>query len=170
MRTKLTMIVLLLGLGMGLSTQAHSQAYYEKAIGLRLGWGLGVTGKYFLNDKAAIEANVRYRNYGVVGFSYYWLTVQGLYEIHNPLESLADGLQWYYGGGAYVTIVGGDFDYPGSDFDGTFFGISGVLGLDYKFADIPLNLSVDWMPSINIGGGVNTFGGENGGLAARYTF
>ena len=169
MRTKLTMLILLFGLGMGMSTQANSQVYYQKAVGVRLAWGLGLSGKYFLNDKAAIEANFRYRSFGSGPYSWNWVTIQALYEIHNGLESVTDGLQWYYGGGAYLGFYGGDFDYPGSDFNGTFIGISGVLGLDYKFADLPINISADWMPSFEItsGGG---FTGENGGLAVRYTF
>lgn len=167
MRTKIFMLCLLFGIG--LSTQGNSQVYYEKAVGLKLAWGLGLTGKYFLNDNAAIEGIVRYRDFGFGSFNYYWLTVQGLYEIHKPLESVADGLQWYYGGGAYVGFYGGDFDYPGSDFDQTFIGISGALGLDYKFANVPINVSVDWIPSFQIVGGTG-FTGESGGLAVRYTF
>ena len=167
MRTKIFMLCLLFGIG--LSTQGNSQVYYEKAVGLKLAWGLGLTGKYFLNDNAAIEGIVRYRDFGFGSFNYYWLTVQGLYEIHKPLESVADGLQWYYGGGAYIGFYGGDFDYPGSDFDQTFVGISGVLGLDYKFANAPVNVSVDWIPSFQLVGGTG-FTGESGGLAVRYTF
>lgn len=167
MRTKLFMLCLLFGIGF--STQANSQVYYEKAVGLRFAWGIGVTGKYFLNDNAAIEGIVRYRDFGSGVYDFFWLNIQGLYEIHKPLEDVADGLQWYYGGGAYVGFYGGDFDYPGSDFDRTFVGISGVLGLDYKFANVPINLSVDWIPSFQLVGGTG-FTGESGGLAARYTF
>lgn len=167
MRTKL--FVLFLFLGIGFSTQGNSQVYYEKAVGLKLAWGFGVTGKYFLNDEAAIEAIVRYRDFGFGVYDYYWLNIQGLYEIHKPLESVADGLQWYFGGGAYVGFYGGDFDYPGSDFNSTFIGLSGVLGLDYKFANVPINVSADWIPSFNIVGG-GGFTGESGGLAVRYTF
>jgi hypothetical protein len=167
MRTKLCMLFIMIGLGF--ATQAHSQNYYEKAVGLRLGWGLGLTGKMFLNDKAAIEGIARYRGFGGFGVNWYWLSIQGLYLIHNPLEEVTPGLQWYYGGGAYVGFYGGDWNYPGSDFSSTFVGISGALGLDYKFEDIPLNVSVDWIPSFQIVGGTG-FTGESGGLAARYTF
>ena len=77
------------------------------------------------------------------------------------------GLYWYYGGGVNFTTYSGDFDYPGSDLD-AFFGIAGNLGLDYKFDDYPINVSVDWIPVLGFGG--YGFGGEGGGVAVRYTF
>jgi hypothetical protein len=44
----------------------------------------------------------------------------------------------------------------------------GVIGLDYKFSEIPLNLSVDWMPTYFLGGYIGGFGGGYGSLSARY--
>jgi hypothetical protein len=32
----------------------------------------------------------------------------------------------------------------------TFFGAQGVVGLDYKFASIPINISLDWKPELNL--------------------
>jgi hypothetical protein len=46
----------------------------------------------------------------------------------------------YYGGGAYVGFEDGD----------TFLGPTGVIGLDYKFATAPINLSLDWKPELDI--------------------
>lgn len=55
-------------------------------------------------------------------------------------------------------------------YSSTTFGVMGVVGLDYKFTDIPLNLSVDWVPTFFIGDGyVSGFGGGYGALSARYT-
>ncbi|MBK9151330.1 MAG: hypothetical protein IPM26_10160 [Saprospiraceae bacterium] len=53
-------------------------------------------------------------------------------------------------------------------------GASGVLGLDYSFDDIPLNLSVDWAPTIVLlnnwgeNWGLSRFRGGYGALTARY--
>jgi hypothetical protein len=48
-------------------------------------------------------------------------------------------------------------------------GIQGYLGLDYKFANAPVNLSLDWVPTFFLNGFGNGFGADNGALAVRYT-
>jgi hypothetical protein len=47
------------------------------------------------------------------------------------------------------------------------FGIDGQIGLEYTFNEIPLNLSVDWKPAINLVGSSN-FWGDEFGLSIRY--
>jgi hypothetical protein len=78
-----------------------------------------------------------------------------------------EGLQWYYGGGANITLYSGDYDLYDNDQGGTTFGIAGNLGLDYKFEDVPVNVSLDWIPVFSFG---YDFGGDGGGIAVRYTF
>jgi hypothetical protein len=139
---------------------------YKSAIGLRLGYPISISYKTFINDNAALEGYAGFR-----GYSYYsWFNVGALYQYHKPIESV-DGLAWYFGGGANVFFWNYDNTfYPNSDdFSSVSFGISGVIGLDYKFADIPLNLSVDWLPTFIIGGEfLSGFGGNYGALSARY--
>ncbi|MBZ0245475.1 MAG: hypothetical protein K8H85_05985 [Cyclobacteriaceae bacterium] len=54
------------------------------------------------------------------------------------------------------------------DGSGTFIGLDGVLGLDFKYNGIPINLSLDWQPSFEFG--VNRgFIGSWEGLVVRYT-
>lgn len=48
------------------------------------------------------------------------------------------------------------------------FGIDGQIGLEYTFDKIPLNLSIDWIPGINLIGTSN-FWGDEIGLSVRYT-
>ena len=148
------------------ANQADAQDY-ETALGLRAAWGFAVTGKKFINDEHAVEVIANYRSFGYASFSYSWLSFTGLYQVHKPLDNVFAGLYWYYGGGVNFTTYSGDFDYPGSDLD-AFFGIAGNLGLDYKFDDYPINVSVDWIPVLGFGG--YGFGGEGGGVAVRYTF
>jgi hypothetical protein len=89
-----------------------------------------------------------------------------MYQVHKPINGV-DGLQWYFGGGASALLYTFDTGFAN---DGTFgIGINGVLGLDYKFADAPINLSADWMPTIYISGYLSGFGGGLGALSARYT-
>ena len=138
---------------------------YQSAIGLRLGAPLAVSYKFFISDAAAIELYLGFRSYGGIGYTF--INPGAMYQVHFPISSI-DGLQWYVGAGASVFL----YNYKGSfcpDCDGLAFGINGVLGLDYKFADAPINLSADWMPTLVIAGNFSGFGAGNGALSARYT-
>jgi hypothetical protein len=100
---------------------------------------------------------------------YFWnrgFRITGLYEIHGNFND-APGLRWYVGPGAHI----GFYDYynRNNHIDGTYFGVDGVLGLDYKFNGAPINMSVDWQPSFEFGDYVG-FVGSWGGIAIRYTF
>ncbi len=92
----------------------------------------------------------------------------GLYEIHSPINSV-EGLQWYIGPGAHVGFFNTRYKnaFPGAT--GAYFGVDGVLGLDYKINKAPINLSIDWQPSYTFGDYVG-FDGGWGGLGVRYTF
>jgi len=105
--------------------------------------------KYFLNEKSAID--------GLISFGGSRFGIGGLYEVHTPLNATA-GLKWYYGAGGYVGFQDGD----------TYLGPTGVIGLDYKFPNIPLNLSLDWKPELDIIPKVN-FVPDAFGLTARFT-
>lgn len=138
---------------------------YASAIGARLGSPLAASYKFFHNETNAVEIYAGFRGFN----GYSWINVSGAYQIHNDIASV-DGLQWYYGGGASIYIWNFD-DNPFGRFDGvsnTSVGISGYLGLDYKFADIPLNLSLDWIPTFFINGFGSGFGGGYGSLGVRY--
>ena len=173
MKKGLQLLLVTLIFTLCLAFHSDAQHDYDRAVGLKFGWGYGITGKFFMQDHVAIEGIVSYRSYDFGGlgstYDYYWLRIVGLYEIHNPLDQIVEGLQWYYGGGAFFYSYGGDFDYPGSDFNSTNIGIAGVIGLDYKFANVPINISTDWVPGFAIVGG-GGFVSEAGGFAIRYTF
>lgn len=140
---------------------SESQAQdYKSAIGLRLGSPLSVSYKTFISDKGAFEGVAGFRSY--VGYS--WFNVGAYYQHHNDISSVG-GLRWYYGAGANIYFWSFDSGITGSS---TSIGISGVLGLDYKFSDIPLNLSVDWIPTFFVNGYGDRFGAGYGALAARY--
>ncbi|MBK9981541.1 MAG: hypothetical protein IPP15_03805 [Saprospiraceae bacterium] len=151
----LSMVVLL-----AMANSAHAQGY-KSAVGLRLGFPLAVSYKFFISDPAAIELYLGYR--GNTGYNY--INPGAMYLYHFPISSV-DGLQWYVGGGAQAFLYSYDFC---PDCESFAFGINGAIGLDYKFANAPINLSVDWLPTIVIGGGYSGFGGDNGALSARYT-
>ncbi len=127
---------------------------YKNALGVKFYPG-AVSYKHFLNQKDALE---------LIG--YFWnrgTRITGLYEIHGNIEN-AGGLKWYIGPGAHVGFYNNKY-YSG----GTFIGVDGVIGLDYKIKSAPINLSLDWQPSFEFGDGAG-FNGNWGGFAVRYVF
>lgn len=136
---------------------------YKTAIGLRLSSSQAIVNnsvslKHFLNETTAIEGLLTFGDP---------LAISGLVEIHKPVG--ASGIKWFYGGGAYVGFLK-TYD-PNKDRNETdvHFGAQGVIGLDYKFANIPLNLSLDWKPELNLVSDIN-FEPAAVGFTARFTF
>jgi len=162
-----TLIALAIMLSPIAETKSQQVTDYQTAVGLRVAWGISATGKHFINDNHAIEGILNYRSFGSFGFRWSWTRISGLYLVHNSLEDVLPNLTWYWGGGAYVGFYGGDYSFPGTRRNSTFFGISGALGLDYSFDGTPINISLDWIPSIGISG-TTGFTGESGGIAVRY--
>ena len=139
---------------------------YKSAIGLRLGYPASISFKTFLSEKNAVEAYVGYRRWSYVNY----VNIGALYQVHNPISSV-DGLSWYYGGGAAVYFWNYDDVYFTDDYNSLSVGISGCLGLDFKFPNAPVNLSVDWVPTFVIGDAYyGGFRGDAGALSVRYTF
>ena len=124
---------------------------YKTAIGVKLWTGGGVSLKTFISDRNALEFIGYFDRYGT--------RITGLYEIHGNLSS-EGALKWYVGPGAHVGL------YKGI----TAVGIDGVVGIDYKFSNLPLNLALDWQPSFELGSGTrNGFNANWGGFAIRFT-
>ncbi len=136
---------------------------YNAAIGARFGSPLSVSFKKFINDAHAVEAYVGFRNFS----TYNWFTVSGAYQVHKDIDSI-DGLQWYYGLGGSAYFWSFDFEFLGDRSVGTTFGIQGYLGLDYKLENIPVSLTVDWVPTFFVNGFGSGFGGGYGALGIRY--
>lgn len=127
---------------------------YNSAVGAKLGYGLNGTYKKQIKENFYVDFYAGFRTYFILGGA--------AVEFHKPIEEV-ENLYWYYGGGAYFG------SYNHSSFSNyTFIGINGVLGLDYSFDEIPLNLSVDWMPGFNLTGDNNGFYSYVGGLSVRY--
>lgn len=133
---------------------------YNTGIGVKIGyWGGGALDiKHFIRPSAALE--------GLLGFGSNWFTITGLYEFHGPITG-APGLLWYVGPGAHIGFWNHHYRDENTDVGGAFFGIDGVLGLDYKFNGAPIDLSLDIQPAISIpDGGFDIWGG----LGIRFTF
>lgn len=139
-------------------TSAKAQDY-KNAIGGRLGSANGITFKTGLSKGAMLELIGNFRS--TRGIDYFRIT--GLYEVYNPINGAA-GLNWYYGGGATI----GSVRVKGYEGD-IYLGANGVLGLDYKFNGAPINLSLDWIPTLQLTPGTDFYIGDVG-LGIRFTF
>jgi hypothetical protein len=129
-----------------------TQAQYRTAIGLRLGGTSGITVKHQFMDRFFGEA--------ILGSFSNGFSLTGLMEKMAPVPD-AEGLYFYYGGGAHVAVYndkeifysrfGRDVKYH-HDND-VAIGINVIGGLEYKLPDIPLAISIDVKPFIEIGSG-----------------
>ncbi|MEO5892845.1 MAG: hypothetical protein ABIQ31_21525 [Ferruginibacter sp.] len=146
-------ILLLIGVTSILSFSLKAQEY-KTAAGIRLGPNSpaiapGFTVKHFLDEQHAVE--------GIVGIND-GIGLCALYEWHRPIVAV-EHLQWFVGGGAYAA-------YRSKT---SYIGAAGIVGVDYKFQDIPLNISIDWKPELNLIESVG-FEASGVGFSARFTF
>jgi hypothetical protein len=144
------------------TTTASAQAY-KTGIGVRLSSAQAMVNnsisfKHFLNERSAIEALFSFGDPLAIG---------ALYEIHKPFST--EGIQWFYGGGGYLGFVKTFNPNKNRNETDVNLGAQGVLGLDYKFVNLPLNLSLDWKPELNLVSDIN-FEPAAIGFTARFTF
>ena len=138
------------------SSSVQAQEYnqdYKLGFGIRFSNATptlsnSISVKYFMTNVNALEGLISFGTRFGIG---------GLYEIHKPLNA-TPGLRWFYGAGAFVGFQSGS----------TYLGPTGIVGLDYKFNKIPLNLSLDWKPELDIIPKIN-FVPDGFGLSARFT-
>lgn len=120
---------------------------YQTAIGLKGGFpGYGsVSLKHFFGGSSALEANL--------GGGYRHLWLQALYEKNFNIQG---GLDWYIGGGADLGFWTNGYRYRHPHWDddryytGVFGGIDGIIGLEYTFEQVPINIALDATPTIRL--------------------
>lgn len=139
--------------------QTTQSSTYNRAIGIKFPGGFSVTYKKFVTQTNNLEAQVTAWNKG--------FRMSGLYEFNFYSFNTIDGLAWFAGPGVHLGFWKEQYskDYN-SKAD---FGVDGIIGLDYKFKDIPVNVSLDWEPSVTLVGSAG-FTPSYGGFAVRYTF
>jgi hypothetical protein len=155
-------LTLLLSAGIFSISSLYAQDY-RTALGVRLSSAApmvnnSVSIKQFITETTAIE--------GLLSFGDP-LAIGALVEFHKPLASA--GLTWFYGAGGYIGFVKTLNTTTQKTSTDPNIGAQGVVGLDYKFLNIPLNISLDWKPELNI---VNDINFEPAAVAftARFTF
>lgn len=114
------------------SLNVNSQSY-RTAAGIRISSqqpavNNSITLKHFFNESLAIEGLLSFGDPVALG---------ALLEKNRPIGP--NGLNWFWGAGAYFAFGG-----PRNG------GLQGALGLDYRIPNLPLNISVDWKPELNL--------------------
>jgi hypothetical protein len=124
---------------------------YNWAVGVRMGGDTaGASVKYRMDASRGLEFLA----------SSYWhdgFVLTGLYERYVPV--IDRGFNFYYGAGAHL---GGHEEY-------FVLGADGIVGLEYQFDEVPLALSLDWKPVLNIAEEFDFWGGDFA-LGVRITF
>lgn len=145
-------------------------AGYHTGIGLRFGSDLGFTVK--------TQAGKGYFE-GIVGTGYRAFMVTGLYEVYFPAFQRND-FHWFVGGGAHFGFFDRWYGYGYYDRHGHYrydyaygygeptFGIDGIAGLEYKFPSVPIAMSLDIKPFINLYR--YDYGFVEGAFSIRYAF
>lgn len=135
MKTKIIALIALALPLLAVNT-ARAQQDYTRAIGINLGPDMGFAYKHFVGTHSAIEAQFAYNipDNGIM--------LSAVYQYHIPL---AQGFSLYAGGGLNIGVLHMG-RYEKSDFA---FGIDPTVGFEYKFANAPIALAVDYKPNIN---------------------
>ena len=133
---------------------------YQTSAGVRGTFVSGLTVKHFTRQEAALE--------GILSFGQWGMTITGLFEKHAQAFEV-EGLNWYYGGGGHIGTWNDDYPLMSETGDNFVIGLDGIIGLEYKIQEIPICLSADYKPSLNLTG-YPGFWGYGGALSVRYTF
>ncbi|OWP63597.1 hypothetical protein CDA63_08440 [Hymenobacter amundsenii] len=178
-------LLALLTVSTGAQAQKKSSgggAGYNTGIGLRGGgWSTGLTVKHFLSGKnnVAFEGLLT-REYDARGGR---LTL--LLEKHLPLADIR-GLQFYYGAGAHLGVYQGRYyfddvrfrrgkdkyyyrQYAYDESNHVVGGADFILGLEYKFPDLPFVAAVDYKPFFEVFRGYTGFYND-AALSLRFVF
>lgn len=144
------------------NSQVSTEQYtspYKKAIGIKLNPG-AISYRSFYTRNKAVEG------VGFISIDGFQLTI--LNEKYTPFAN-AENLTWYIGYGGHFNLWSERYKLNNpSKSAGVAVGVDGMLGLDYKLKNTPINLSVDIQPAFNFVG-ASYFDLGWGGIGIRYT-
>ncbi len=151
---KKLLLVAMLVMGFTAVTTAQTN---EQAIGVRLGWGGELSYQHPLSGNNRLEVD-----FGLEGFRHgnFWVT--GLYQW---LFAEKGGFNLYAGVGPQLG------SYYKEDKGYAFgLGVAGQFGGEYNFDEVPVQISLDWRPSLGIVPNFGGFGYSGVALGVRYRF
>lgn len=155
-------LLLLIGFSFVFNNEIQAQSF-SNAVGLRLGYPVSVSYKQFISETGAFEVYAGTRGY----FDYRWMNISAAYQKHAPLDDIVPGLEWYWGVGASAFLYSFDNTFVG-EANNLGLGAQGYLGVQYNFEDMPVNVTVDWVPTFFLSGYISGAGFGYGSLAVRY--
>ena len=175
MKTNIFRLLLLCACLTGLRTshaQQPTQQPYKLSAGLRLGSPLAISLKYFPTAKGAVEGFIGNRSYNDTwyGYSYSSTIIGATYSLYTPIPIKdVKGLQWFIGGGGALYLWSwGNNIYLADRYSTVSAGIVLHGGLDYKIENMPLNVSLDWMPIYSLSDYNTGFYAGYGAVSVRY--
>lgn len=165
MRKFYTIIILLC-----LSTAAFSQ-FYNKEVGIRGGYSSGITFRVNLEEMLSYEAQLNYRDNGVM------FTMYRQQHKEIGMDRLGNW-EFIYGFGLHTGFYNTDTYkilnreiYYGREIFTPVIGMDGYLGIDYKLVDIPMSFGISFQPYMELSlkqvFGINLW---DFGFHARYMF
>ena len=145
-------IIAIAALLLGFAVAASAQ---PRAIGARLGNGGEISYQHTMGSNF-LEVD------GGLGLGFDGTFNVGATGIYNfMISEFGSGFGFYAGPGASVGLGLGEANY-------LTLGVAGMVGLEYNFANIPLQLSLDFRQHIGIGNGF--WAPSSVGLGVRYRF
>ncbi len=137
---------------------AVEPATYKMAIGGKY-YPQALSFKLFLAKSNAIEVNAYLYRHST-------MRLTAMYQHYMKIKPLP-AFRWYFGGGLHVSYASNNGAHIANQAIGLGVGVDGCIGVDYKFPKLPVNISFDWQPSLNL---VNGFIWDEGygGIGIRY--
>ena len=149
---------------------ALNSSSYTTAIGVRGAGTSGFTVKHFTRNTRAIE--------GILGFYPNAFSATVLLEKYaNAFDT--PGLNWYYGAGGHIAATNNKYQrkYQRDEYwgyrrdDGDIgLGVDGIVGIEYKINEIPIAISLDAKPFLEVTTSGNIFMALDPGLGIKVTF
>lgn len=151
--------IIILALAVLIGASAASAQSYKHAVGLKIGYDISLTYKQNLSEANSFDVGLDLSFFG----GYFGVSAYGFYNWQWNIDAVP-GLNWYVGPGAHVGLYAGGFGAS----------VHGQIGLEYKFNNIPLALSLDYAPGLGFyatqGAFAIGYAGTYGGLGVKYTF
>lgn len=151
------------------TVQGAAAQEYKTGIGIRGGFVTpGLTVKHFIGESTCFE--------GILASRWRGYSFTGLIEKHQDGAFGVDQMDWYYGVGGHIASYDGYYYsyykngvyYVKEHTRVTAIGINGIIGLEYRFEEIPFTLSFDVMPYWDFV--YRGTGFLDGALSFRYVF
>lgn len=148
------------------STLSINSSSYNTAIGIRGIGTSGITIKHFTSSSRAFE--------GIIGF---WPDAfSATLLVERYVNAFGEpGLNWYYGIGGHVAAQTNWTYYEGNrvytrESGELGLGVDGIFGMEYKIREIPIAISFDLKPFVEVTTSGNAYLALDPGLGVKLAF